>query len=110
VVAVGLSKHRAIQAIAHHTRREILTLLKAGPKPVTDIVSRFQISQPAISQQLRVLLEASLVTAETVGRQRIYHLNAGRLRVVKEWVSRAVQYPSGHVWVFRGRPHTKKGS
>jgi DNA-binding transcriptional ArsR family regulator len=98
------------QAIAHHTRREILSLLKAGPKPVTDIVSRFRISQPAISQQLRVLLEASLVTAETIGRQRIYHLNAGRLRVVQEWVSRAVQDPSGHVWILRGKPHTKKGN
>lgn len=97
------------QAIAHHTRREILALLKAGPKPAMEIVRSFSISQPAVSRQLRVLLDASLVTAETAGRQRIYRLNAGRLAVVQDWVARAIQDPAGHVWVLRGKREGKKG-
>ena len=98
------------QAIAHHTRREILTLLQRKPMPVTDIAQEFAISQPAISQQLRVLLEASLVTAESHGRQRIYRLRAERLREVQEWITRTIQDPSGHVWAFRSKPHGKKGN
>ena len=90
------------QAIAHHTRRKILDLLRHGPQPATEIARRFSISQPAVSQQLKVLLEASLVTAESSGRQRIYGVNATRLRPVERWVSRAVAGPSGHVLVFRG--------
>jgi DNA-binding transcriptional ArsR family regulator len=73
-------------AIANQTRRAILELLESGPKPATEIASRFTLSQPAISQQLQVLLKASLVRAESSGRQRIYHLEAGRLRDVYAWV------------------------
>jgi len=74
------------QAIANHTRRAILELLESGPKPATEIASRFTMSQPAVSQQLQVLLKASLVRAEAQGRQRIYHLEAGRLQEVHAWV------------------------
>jgi DNA-binding transcriptional ArsR family regulator len=94
------------QAIAHHTRRQILDLLRAGPQPATEIAGRFSISQPAVSQQLKVLLDASLVKAEWAGRQRIYRIHTARLRPVERWVSRAVAGPSGHVLVFR---QAKKG-
>ena len=94
-------------AIAHHTRREILDLLGEGPKPVMAIASLFSVSQPAISQQLRVLLEAGLVSAESRGRERFYKLNRERLRMVQEWVSRAIADPTGNVWIFRSR---KKGN
>lgn len=98
------------QAIAHHTRREILTVLRDGPKAATDIVRSFSVSQPAISRQLKVLLDASLVTAKTTGRQRIYRLNTDRLGLVHEWVSRIIRDPSGHVWVLRQNRQAKKGS
>ena len=88
-------------AIAHRTRREIIDLLRHAGLPATGIAAKFSISQPAISQQLRVLLEADLVRAETAGRQRIYRLNPERLRAVERWVSRTVRAPSGHVLVFR---------
>ena len=74
------------QAIASHTRRAILEMLADGPQPATEIASRFTMSQPAVSQQLQVLLRASLVRAEARGRQRIYSLEAGRLQEVFHWV------------------------
>jgi DNA-binding transcriptional ArsR family regulator len=74
------------QAIANHTRRAILELLEEGPQPANEIASRFTMSQPAVSQQLQVLLRASLVRAESRGRQRIYSLEAGRLQEVFYWV------------------------
>jgi DNA-binding transcriptional ArsR family regulator len=74
------------QAIANHTRRAILELLSDGPRPANEIASRFTMSQPAVSQQLQVLLRASLVRTEARGRQRIYSLEAGRLQEVFHWV------------------------
>ena len=88
-------------AIAHRTRREIIDLLHQRGLPATEIAAQFSISQPAVSQQLRVLLEADLVRAEAAGRRRIYRLNRERLRAVERWVSRAVTAPSGHVLIFR---------
>jgi len=98
------------QAIAHHTRRAILNLLQTGPKGVSEIAGRFPISQPAVSQQLRVLLKASLVTADTVGRERIYRINPGRIRHVHDWISRAIADPSGHVWAFKAKSRIEKGN
>lgn len=97
------------QAIAHHTRRAILNMLHSGPKGVTEIANRFTVSQPAISQQLRVLLDASLVTAETIGRERIYRINPGRLRPVHDWITRTIADPAGHVWAFKAKNRIKKG-
>ena len=94
-------------AIAHRTRWEIIDLLRHGGLPATEIAAKFSISQPAVSQQLRVLLEADLVRAEPTGRQRIYRLNPERLWAVARWVSRAVAAPSGHALVFRET--TKRG-
>jgi len=74
------------QAIANHTRRAILEMLVEGPQPATEIASRFTMSQPAVSQQLQVLLRAELVRSEARGRQRIYSLEAGRLQEVFHWV------------------------
>jgi DNA-binding transcriptional ArsR family regulator len=77
---------------------------------VTEIASRFTVSQPAISQQLGVLLKASLVTADTVGRQHIYRINPAGLRPVHNWVLRTIADPAGHVWSFKPKPQTKKGN
>jgi DNA-binding transcriptional ArsR family regulator len=93
-------------AIANTTRREILNYLKDGPKPVSEIADRFTVSQPAISQQLGILLKACLVRAETRGRQRLYEATPNPLREVRNWISRAVADPAGHVIVFRGKRQT----
>jgi DNA-binding transcriptional ArsR family regulator len=97
------------QAIAHHTRREILDLLQDGPQAACAIAARFSISQPAVSRQLRVLLEATLVHAEESGRQRIYRLNPARLREVRDWIAPyLVKAPSGHLWAFNPLSKTSR--
>jgi len=76
-----------------------MDILRHRRLPGNEIAARFSISQPAVSWQLQVLLEANLVQA--AGRQRIYWLNPERLRAVERRVSRAVAAPSGQVLVFR---------
>ncbi len=73
-------------AIAAPTRRAILDELQTGERSVNQLVERFDVTQPAISQHLKVLREAGLVTREAVGRERRYRLNPDRLREVYDWV------------------------
>jgi DNA-binding transcriptional ArsR family regulator len=73
-------------AIADPVRREILLILRAGPLPAGEIAGRFPITRPAVSRHLRVLRESGLVRDETVGRQRVYALDASPLDELSAWI------------------------
>ena len=75
-------------ALADPNRFRIVELLRAGPRPVTDIGSRLRLNQPLVSKHLRVLKEAGLVDAEARAQQRLYGLRPDRLREVHDWVGR----------------------
>jgi DNA-binding transcriptional ArsR family regulator len=82
-----LAPHEAAyHAIAAPTRRAILDLLRVEERTVGELVAAFDLTQPAISQHLRVLREAGLVTPRQAGRQRVYQLNAAPLRAVYDWI------------------------
>jgi DNA-binding transcriptional ArsR family regulator len=61
-------------AIAQPTRREILRLLSAGELSAGTVASRFALTQPAISQHLKVLREAGLVNERRDGTRRLYRV------------------------------------
>jgi DNA-binding transcriptional ArsR family regulator len=68
----------AFMAIADPNRRHILEELRRGPKPVTELASGLPVSRPAVSQHLKVLLDAGLVSAQAEGTRRVYSIsNAG---------------------------------
>ncbi|MFO0727659.1 MAG: metalloregulator ArsR/SmtB family transcription factor [Myxococcota bacterium] len=73
-------------AIAHPARRTILSLLKDGDKPAGELAERFDLSFSAISQHLKILRDASLVSERRDGRQRIYQLEPRNLSEVRSWV------------------------
>jgi len=81
-----MSHEDVYHAIAAPTRRAILDELLVGERSVGQLVEQFDVTQPAISQHLKVLREAGLVTRTSVGRERRYRLNAVRLREVYDWV------------------------
>jgi DNA-binding transcriptional ArsR family regulator len=74
-------------AISHPARRQMLDLLAGGDHSVNAIAGHFQMSRPAVSQHLRVLLDAGLVAEERHGRERRYQLVPAGLGPVREWVS-----------------------
>jgi DNA-binding transcriptional ArsR family regulator len=65
----------AFRALADHTRREILRMLRSGPRTSGEIASRFDSSWPTISRHLAVLREAELVVADRKGQEIYYELN-----------------------------------
>src|SRR5260370_41400431 len=60
------------EAIAQPTRREILRLLAEGELSAGRVASRFSVTQPAISQHLKVLREAGLISERREGKRRLY--------------------------------------
>jgi DNA-binding transcriptional ArsR family regulator len=75
-------------AISHPARRHILDLLAETDRSVNAIAGHFRMSRPAVSQHLRVLLDAGLVTEERHGRERRYHLLPERLGPVRDWIAK----------------------
>ena len=77
-------------ALGEPVRRLILELLAAGEQPVGPLVtalrSRMPISQPAVSQHLKVLLEAGLVSVRASGTRRLYALDLAGLDAARAWL------------------------
>lgn len=76
-----------LDALGDGTRRRIFGMIGDRPHGVSEIAAVLPVSQPAVSQHLRVLREARLVRVERVGRRRIYHLNASGLEPLRDYVS-----------------------
>jgi DNA-binding transcriptional ArsR family regulator len=64
-----------LDALGDATRRAIVEHLLRGPVSVGRLADEFPVSRPAISQHLRVLKQASLVTDQVLGTRRVYQLN-----------------------------------
>jgi DNA-binding transcriptional ArsR family regulator len=75
-------------AIADPTRRKILDRLGPGELSVNALAAEFDVTVSAVSQHLRLLREAGLVTVQRFGRERRYRLNPTPLRKVADWVDR----------------------
>ncbi len=86
------SQPEVFGAISHPARRQMLDLLVDGDRPVNAIASRFEMSRPAVSQHLRILLDAGLVTEQRHGRERRYRLAPERLSPVRDWLTHYEQF------------------
>jgi DNA-binding transcriptional ArsR family regulator len=74
-------------AISHPARRHLLDLLAESDRSVNAMAGHFRMSRPAVSQHLRVLLDAGLVTEQRHGRERRYHFLPERLSPVRDWLA-----------------------
>ena len=77
-----------LSAVLEPHRRALLQLLAGGPQTVGALARHFPVSRPAISQHLRVLVDAGLVTEQRHGRERLYHLQGERLGDVQDWLTK----------------------
>ena len=78
---------QVFEAIAQPTRREILRMLAGGELNAGAIASRFDVSQPAVSQHLKVLKEAGLVSERREGTRRVYSVRAEGLQDLHDFLA-----------------------
>lgn len=97
-----MSSSHLIGAIADPTRRQIFELLTAAPRSVGEVAALVPVSRPAVSQHLRALVDAGLVTVTPDGRRRIYRSDPTGLAPLREWLDgqweRALAGFEEHAW------------
>jgi len=76
----------AFVAIADPNRRYLLEELRRGPKTVNELASGLPVSRPAVSQHLKVLLDAGLVSAENQGTRRLYTVSTAGFLGLNLWL------------------------
>lgn len=74
------------EVLAEPRRREILDLLRAGERPVGELVQELQLSQPAVSKHLKVLRDAGLVEVRQDAQRRWYRLRLAPLVELDAWL------------------------
>jgi DNA-binding transcriptional ArsR family regulator len=77
---------QVLQALGDPTRRAVLEELRRGPRAVGELARRLPVSRPAVSQHLRVLKEAGLVTERQNGTRRLYRVNPDGLADLREYL------------------------
>jgi DNA-binding transcriptional ArsR family regulator len=76
----------AFEALAHPDRRALLELLAQTEHSAGDLAARFDVTRPAISWQLRVLLDAGLVSVRRDGRRRLYDVEPDGFVQIERWL------------------------
>lgn len=76
----------ALDALGDPSRRRILELVAGQERSVRELTDALAVTQPAVSQHLRVLREAGLVTARPEGARRLYRVDLDGLAGVRAWV------------------------
>jgi DNA-binding transcriptional ArsR family regulator len=77
-----------LAALGDPTRRSIFEHLADGPSSVGELAAKLPVSRPAVSQHLKVLKQAELVTDRAVGNRRIYQLNPDGLGALRAYLDR----------------------
>src|SRR5687768_17905849 len=83
-----MTNARAFAALSDPTRRQVFERLAAGPRAVGDLADGLPVSRPAVSQHLKVLKEAGLVTDRAEGTRRVYQIDPHGLGQVRAWFDR----------------------
>ena len=82
-------------ALADPTRARIIEALAERERTAGELVALFPLSQPAVSQHLRVLREAGLVVAQPDAQRRVYRLSARPFRDIDRWLDRYRRFWAG---------------
>ncbi|HXS28463.1 MAG TPA: metalloregulator ArsR/SmtB family transcription factor [Steroidobacteraceae bacterium] len=75
-----------LAALADPTRREVFERLRAGEASVGDLARGLPVSRPAVSQHLRALKAAHLVTDRAEGTRRVYRIDPHGLAAIRTWL------------------------
>lgn len=76
-----------LAALAEPTRQGILHRLRGGPLPVGRIAEGMTVTRPAVSQHLRVLHDAGIVSSRRVGTRNVYAIAPGGTRALLKWLA-----------------------
>jgi DNA-binding transcriptional ArsR family regulator len=88
----------ALKAIAEPRRRDILRLVRDDELPAGQIASHFEVTRPAISQHLRVLMDAGLLEERRLGTRRLYRARPEGLEELRDYLD---GFWRGRLWLLK---------
>src|SRR5579863_9588461 len=75
-----------LDALGNQTRRTVLKRLRTGERSVAEIAEGMEVSRPAVSQHLKVLKAARLVTDRADGARRLYSVDPRGVEALRSWL------------------------
>ena len=75
-----------LDALGDPTRRTVLKRLRTGPRSVSELAAGLDVSRPAVSQHLKILKAARLVTAHAEGTRRLYSVDPRGIEALRNWL------------------------
>ena len=88
-------------ALANPTRRELLRLLLDGPQSVQALAAHFDMARPSVSEHLKVLRVAGLVSENKIGRERHYYLEPEPIHEMRDWLAPYERFWKGRLSLLR---------
>jgi len=82
----GVRHERVLEALADPTRRRIVDHLSRGPMTVGELAGKLPVTRPAVSQHLKTLLEAGLVSYRPRGTRNVYRLEPAGFDSLRDWL------------------------
>ncbi len=79
-------RHLVFKALADATRRDVFERLMTGPKAVGELAEELPVTRPAVSQHLKALKNAGLVTEQRDGTRRVYQIDPAGLGEMRAWL------------------------
>ena len=79
-------EERTLDALGDPTRRAVLKRLRGGGRSVAEIAEGMEVSRPAVSQHLKILKAARLVTVHAVGTRRVYAVDTRGIESLRRWL------------------------
>jgi DNA-binding transcriptional ArsR family regulator len=95
-----------LDALGDGTRREIFERLALRPQTVGELARELPVSRPAVSQHVRVLMDAGLVLVNPLGTRRIYRVNPEGVAALRDYFDR---FWSQALAAFKAAAETKEG-
>src|SRR3954464_14797569 len=86
-------------------RRAIFEMLADGPRSVGDIADNLPVTRPAVSQHLRALSDAGLVTHESIGTRNLYRVEPEKIAEVRDYLDKLWQKALGNLKKRIEKPH-----
>jgi DNA-binding transcriptional ArsR family regulator len=76
----------ALQALGDPTRLAVFERIVQRPRAVGELAAELPVTRPAVSQHLKVLKDAGLVSDRAEGARRIYHVNPSGVEAIRHWL------------------------
>lgn len=81
------TRRDVFQAIADPVRRDIITMIAKEPMNLNTVADRFDISRPAVSKHMKILVECGMVVINQKGRERYCEAKLESLNEISSWVA-----------------------